>query len=260
MGDRAVISYGAVKRRIRKALSPSVQVTPPGDAPRESFAQCGEDLVVAYLFDALGIDKGFYLDIGANHPSQSNNTLFFYKRGWRGVNIDPLAENIDLFRIARPDDLNIHAGIGEDSGSKDFYRIHPETLSTFNRQAAEGYSAQGHAIKSVTRIDVLSASDLVVRHGIPTDPDLLSIDVEGDELAIIAGLIAAGVRPKVIICETVFYARTMKESRKNERIITAIREFGYAVYADTYVNTVFVDPGVISGERPMRAGARGLGV
>lgn len=252
-----MISYGAVKSRIKSALAAGVGPAAPDETARESFAQCGEDLVVAYLFDALGIDKGFYLDIGANHPSRSNNTLLFHKRGWRGVNIDPLPENIALFRIARPEDMNIQAGIGEESGSKDFFRIHPDTLSTFNRQAAETYSAQGHEITAVTTIEVLSPSDLVAKHGIPPAPDLLSIDVEGDELAIITGLIDAGVRPKVMICETVFYARTMKESRKNERLIAAIRDFGYQVYADTYVNTVFVDPRIISAQRPVQTSASG---
>ena len=46
-----------------------------------SYAQSGEDLILAHLFYKLNIAKPTYLDIGANHPSFISNTYFFYLRG-----------------------------------------------------------------------------------------------------------------------------------------------------------------------------------
>jgi len=243
-----VIFRNAMKRRKEKAMSDRGDgecLIPKG---RESFAQCGEDIVVACLFDAIGIKNGSYLDIGACHPWDMNNTLLFYKRGWRGVNIDPLPENIALFRAARPRDVSVQSGIGAETGFKSFYRMHPETLSTFNKVTAEEYSAQGHHLKSVAEVEVLSASDLVIRHNIPPDLDFLSIDVEGDELDIVTALAAAGVRPKVIVCETALYSPSLGKARKNTDTITAITRLGYMAYADTYINTIFVDPCLIFSE------------
>ena len=52
-------------------------------APVGSFSQRGEDLILDGMFE--GKRNGFYVDIGANHPSFLSNTRRFYDRGWREV-------------------------------------------------------------------------------------------------------------------------------------------------------------------------------
>lgn len=34
--------------------------------------------------------SGIYVDIGAHHPFRFSNTYVFYKRGWRGINVDAM--------------------------------------------------------------------------------------------------------------------------------------------------------------------------
>ena len=46
-----------------------------------SFSQCGEDLIVNYIFNLRGISLPSYLDIGANHPYFISNTALFHKKG-----------------------------------------------------------------------------------------------------------------------------------------------------------------------------------
>ena len=46
-----------------------------------SFSQCGEDLIVKFIFDCLGINSPTYIDIGAHHPHYISNTALFYKNG-----------------------------------------------------------------------------------------------------------------------------------------------------------------------------------
>ncbi|MGB5027475.1 MAG: hypothetical protein WBO38_03165, partial [Chitinophagaceae bacterium] len=41
---------------------------------RRSYSQSGEDIIVSYLFERMGIKKPTYLDIGANHPIALSNT------------------------------------------------------------------------------------------------------------------------------------------------------------------------------------------
>jgi len=49
---------------------------------KKSYAQCGEDLIVKFIFDnVLKINKPTFIDIGANHPYIGNNTFLFYKNG-----------------------------------------------------------------------------------------------------------------------------------------------------------------------------------
>ena len=48
-------------------------------------SQNGEDLIIESLIPEQ--KKGFYVDIGANHPIKLNNTFLFYSKGWKGINI-----------------------------------------------------------------------------------------------------------------------------------------------------------------------------
>ena len=49
-------------------------------------SQFGEEKKLLKLFNKN--IKGIYVDLGCFHPTRSNNTFEFYKRGWKGLNID----------------------------------------------------------------------------------------------------------------------------------------------------------------------------
>ena len=49
-------------------------------------SQFGEEKKISKLFDKNF--KGTYVDLGCFHPVRSNNTFQFYKKGWKGLNID----------------------------------------------------------------------------------------------------------------------------------------------------------------------------
>jgi hypothetical protein len=49
-----------------------------------SYAQCGEDLIVDFVFSGLKPPSISYLDIGAHHPTHLSNTYLFYRRGFAG--------------------------------------------------------------------------------------------------------------------------------------------------------------------------------
>lgn len=206
-----------------------------------SYSQCGEDRIVDFLFTCVNVSVGTYLDIGAHHPTDINNTYFFYKKGWRGFNIDPLAAHIELFNAHRSHDVNIAAGIGDVTGVRPFYRMSAPTLSTFQKENAENYCRMGHSIEQVLPVQFLSAVDLIKQYDIPANIDLLSLDTEGGELEIIENLVKGGVRPKVMICETVDYVPDLRDSRKNSDLIEKIKGLGFMVYADTFINTIFLD-------------------
>lgn len=59
---------------------------------------------------------GFYVDVGAHHPTRFSNTYLFYLRGWHGVNVDAMPGSMAEFRRLRPRDLNIEALISSTPG------------------------------------------------------------------------------------------------------------------------------------------------
>jgi hypothetical protein len=63
---------------------------------RFSFSQFGEDLVIEELTNQPGIERGFYVDVGAFDPVTGSNTLLLFKRGWSGINIQRVCDEASL--------------------------------------------------------------------------------------------------------------------------------------------------------------------
>jgi len=209
---------------------------------RESFSQCGEDMIIDFIFNCMESDKqtGKYIDIGAHHPSYLNNTLVFYKKGWTGINVDPLKENIQLFKKERPRDRNLNLGIGVETREMDFYRMDAETLSTFNKNVAEDNEKMGHKIVATERIKFWSVEKFITENKLTNDVDILSIDIEGEMYGIIKKFLENDIRPKIIIAETAFYSPDLRKAKKDNGLIENIVSSGYVLYADTFVNSIFI--------------------
>lgn len=79
---------------------------------RENYSWEGEDILVNKLMrDLFGIQKGFYVDIGARHPFVLSNTALLYSQGRRGINIDAMPGSMALFETHRPEDINLEIAI-----------------------------------------------------------------------------------------------------------------------------------------------------
>ena len=85
------------------------------DYSNKYYSQFGEDVVLRVLVGDLK-KPGFYVDVGAYHPKHLSNTYYFYKKGWRGINIDPNPKSIKLFNLLRPSDINLNVAIADGGG------------------------------------------------------------------------------------------------------------------------------------------------
>jgi FkbM family methyltransferase len=210
---------------------------------KTSYSQCGEDLIVDFLLTwVLKITNPTYLDIGAHHPFNLNNTYLFYKRGERGVSIEP---DPDLFlKIAkyRPYDVNINKGVGVTDGhqSTDFYIMSSRTLNTFSKTEAERMNKSGNIkIDSVKKIDLVHINEIIAQYFELRPLDFLSIDVEGWDLQILKSLDFNKCRPNVICVETIIFNEGRK-IEKQQATIDFLLSKEYVVYADTSINSIFV--------------------
>ena len=57
--------------------------------------------------------SGFYVDVGAHSPKYLSNTYYFYKQGWRGINIEPTPGRIRMFERVCPRDTNLALAISD---------------------------------------------------------------------------------------------------------------------------------------------------
>jgi len=205
-----------------------------------SYAQCGEDLIIDFILSNLGIHKPYYLDIGAHHPSYLSNTYLFYKKGCLGVCIEPDPELFLLIRKRRRKDLIINAGVSlENKSEADFYVMSSRTLSTFSKQEADKLQNWGRQkIEKICQIPLVPVNDIIKK--LSKVPNFISLDVEGLDFAILKSFDLSNWRPEVFCVETITYSENNTEQKETE-IIKYMINRGYMVYADTYINTIFVD-------------------
>jgi FkbM family methyltransferase len=208
---------------------------------RVSYAQCGEDLIVQFIFEALRLPKPTYLDLGAHHPRHMSNTFLFYTQGARGVCVEPDPTLYAHLKRVRPHDMCLNVGVGASSvGHANFYIMTSKALNTFSWQEAERYQRYGNQkIEQVIQVPVLSVNEIINQY-CKAAPQFISVDVEGLDLEIVKSLNFDTFRPAVLCVETLTYTEDRTE-RKLTEIADVVCDRGYFLYADTYINSIFVD-------------------
>jgi FkbM family methyltransferase len=206
---------------------------------KPSFSQVGEDRILDYLFASLGVKHPVYLDIGANHPIIGSNTYFFYQRGSKGVCVEPSPALYNLIKKIRPKDICINAGIGfSEVKEADFY-IFPESgWNTFSKEEVEYRRAHGQLYEKIISMALKNINSIIEKN-FQQAPDFISIDVEGLDFDILKSLDFFRFAPKVLLVETIRFGDTDKQ-KKQGAIIDFVLSKGYSIYADTFVNTIFL--------------------
>jgi FkbM family methyltransferase len=161
-----------------------------------SYAQQGEDVLLRRV---LSHSPGFYVDIGANHPSEFSVTKLFYDLGWHGINVEPGAI-AELLHQQRPRDVNLQVGISDQEGELTYYEF-PEFpgLNTFGAEQAEEHQRAGRRYLEKV-VPVMTLAQLCSRH-VNETIDFMSIDVEGHEPQVIHGADWSTWRPRCLIVE-----------------------------------------------------------
>lgn len=207
---------------------------------KASYSQCGEDLIVKFIFDNLNIKNPSYIDIGAHHPFYISNTALFYQNGSVGINIEPDPILFEAFVKDRKKDKNLNIGISDNEGILDFYVISSPTLNTFSKEEAYNYEKEGdYKVKSIEKIKVNTLSNVLNEYSNGVFPQFLSIDAEGIDEIIIKAIDFEKNFPIVICIETISFS-TSGNGVKNIELIKFIEDQGYIYYADTYINSIFV--------------------
>ena len=219
-------------RAMRRILDPMV--------PLLSYAQVGEDIIVEQLFHSLGVRFPSYLEIGTNHPKLGNNTYKLYRKGCRGVLIEADVSLIPLIKRVRPKDKVLNIGVGETGGhSMKFFVFSLSGLNTFDLKEAELRQNMGERLKRVIDVPVQSIN-AVISENFQERPDFLSLDIEGLDMPVLKSLDIQKYPIPVMCVETCLFSQTyIKET--DVEIISFMESIGYFVYANTYINSIFVN-------------------
>ncbi|SDW03733.1 FkbM family methyltransferase [Nitrosomonas communis] len=163
-----------------------------------SYAQNFEDVM---LWRALRhLEKGFYIDIGAQDPVVDSVSKAFYERGWRGIHVEASPAYAEALRNNRPDEVVIEAAVAEHNGEMTFYEI-PETgLSTGDAEIAHGHVEKKFEVREIK----VACTTLAEIFALAGDQEIhwLKIDVEGMETQVLASWRKSKVRPWIVVIES----------------------------------------------------------
>ncbi|TDD87356.1 FkbM family methyltransferase [Actinomadura darangshiensis] len=170
-----------------------------------AYAGNAEDVVLMRAF--AGHRGGSFVDVGAGEPVSGSLTKNLVDGlGWRGVNVEPLPERHARLQQARPSDVSLCVAVGDEPGTAAFFRVVPgrgktggRGLSTLRRDVLEEHLGDGWRHEEL-RVDVIALETILSAHTKPGF-DLLKVDVEGAEAAVLRSADLRVWRPRVIVVE-----------------------------------------------------------
>ncbi len=204
----------------------------------KSYSQEGEDLILRRIFESQKV--GFYVDIGAHHPKRFSNTNYFYKHGWRGINIDPNPDSEKLFDRYRPRDVNLLCGVSDKPGEMPYFMFNEPALNTFSKELVESRTPHAHYRVIATKNVRLERLDAILDRHLPpgTQIDFMSIDVEGYDLNVVHSNDWVKFRPKCVVVEAL--ASTIDDLLQCD-LHKYLASKGYVLFAKTYNSVFYMD-------------------
>ncbi len=200
-----------------------------------SYSQEGEDLILKRLFDK---DRGFYVDVGAHHPKRFSNTFLFYKRGWKGVNIDAMPGSMKIFKEQRPRDINLEIPIAKECKSLTYYEFNEPALNSLSEEIALSVR-RPYKIVSTQTMKTCPLSVVLEKYICTAQEiDFFSIDVEGLDLEVLQSNNWRKFRPKVVLVEQL---KSSIHQLNDDLIYQFLTARSYHLYAKSVNTTFFID-------------------
>lgn len=194
-----------------------------------AYSSEGEDLILRRIFGRK--QKGVYVDVGAHHPFRFSNTYLFYKKNWRGINIDPQPGMRALFNKYRPDDTNLEMGVSGVPQELTYAIFNEPALNTFSAERVMEYTQKpDYQVIDRKKVKTAPLADILDRY-LPagTPIDFITIDVEGMDLEVLRSNNWDKYRPSYVLVESQPYDIEKEDSE----VFSFMREMGYSLFAKT---------------------------
>ena len=183
---------------------------------RPSFSQFGEDRILDEHF--RGVENGFYIEVGAYHPFCFSNSYLFYRKGWRGILVEPNPKSARLLKRWRKGDLVLETAVSTFEGSGELTC----DTTTSRLLAKEKNETTEHEI---AKVQVCTLESILSRHAKGVKVDFLSIDCEGHDLQCLESNDWKKYRPRVVLAEE------LSANPIRGRIVEYLQAEGYDLFA-----------------------------
>lgn len=203
---------------------------------KRSFSQSGEDMIVRGEFED-GY-KGVYVDVGAYHPKLFSNTYYFYRRGWKGVVVDPSLEMIEKHKQIRPLDIQVNVGVGKKEKVMEYFVMDKGATNTFDEnEMKKSVDLAGRKLLEKRMVAVLPLRKILYQYldkGVKID--LLSVDTEGMDLEVLQSMDWEKYQPKIVIAEEMEFDY---KNWKKSKLVVYMDKVGYELLGITPYSLVF---------------------
>ncbi len=178
---------------------------------KEVFSTAGEDIALYSLLfrrdqkiGSFTFKKvGFYIDVGAFSPKQFSNTYLFYKKGWRGINIDATPNSMKIFNRIRPRDINIEAAISDTESLLNFYTWGtPTVVNTLSADHANFFTKKIGKEPEIIKVRTRTLESILDEYlPIGQQIDFMSVDVENHDINVLRSNNWKKYRPFLVVVE-----------------------------------------------------------
>jgi FkbM family methyltransferase len=159
-------------------------------------SQQEEERLVREFFG--GDDSGFYVEVGANHPTEGSQTWHLEQLGWTGVLVEPQPD-LAAFLVTMRKTARVFAAActsPENAGQAMSLHVDGARSGLDRDRMAPGLQA-AYVIAVPTR----TLDNILEEAQAPSPIDLLSVDVEGHELEVLSGFNFQRWQPLLILLE-----------------------------------------------------------
>ncbi|WP_262173384.1 FkbM family methyltransferase [Cytobacillus firmus] len=182
------------------------------------YSQIGQDkLVNERIFGEA--ENGFFVDVGAHDGVSFSNTYFFEKhKNWKGLCIEPLPDVYKQLEKNRTS-ICVEGAIFTEEGFQDFMVL-PESKDMLSGLVNEydprhldriNKVLENSPVKSqIIKVKTYTLQSILDKNNV-TQIDLLSIDTEGAELAVLHSVDFTKVRIECIVIENNYQDKSVAE-------------------------------------------------
>ena len=183
-------------------------------------SQQEEEKLVREFFQ--GDDFGFYVEVGANHPTDGSQTWHLEQHGWTGVLVEPQPDLAAFLVTLRKTAKVFPVACTSPDNAGQMMSLHVDgARSGLNRERMAPGSRAAYTIAVPTR----TLDSVLEEAQAPAPIDLLSVDVEGHELEVLSGFDFQRWQPLLLLIED--HVGTLQTHRfLKARGYRLIRRFG----------------------------------
>lgn len=184
-------------------------------------------------------NNGFFIECGAFDGLTECSCKFFEETlGWKGINVEPSPVIYSSLVTNRPNSINVNVALSNENTTGTFHSVvHPVFGEQCTNGSLQHTDRHRKALQEINcefkeyEVKVIRYPDLIEKYNVD-HVDLFVLDVEGNELNVIASMQGGHILPDIFCVEH-------GNLDKNE-VIAAVESLGYKYDTSSYVNSFFV--------------------